>query len=61
MQGCSNPFGGVVGRIFAVAGYAQSRKNPNLCVLCDNKDSPSEAAIDIAVLFADVRKAITTG
>jgi hypothetical protein len=28
---CGNPFAGIGGRIARVAGYAPSRKNPNLC------------------------------
>lgn len=60
-KGCSNPFGGVVGRLFAAAGYARSRKNPNLCVRCCERIPPGGAEVDIAVLFADVRGSTTMG
>jgi adenylate cyclase len=52
---CGNPFGGVGGRVFAVAGYTRSRKNPNLCSRCCDTLPPGGAEVDIAVLFADVR------
>ena len=54
-KGCSNPFGGVGGRVFAVAGFRPSRKNPNLCSRCCDAFPPGGAEVDIAVLFADVR------
>ena len=54
-KGCNNPFGGVGGRVFAVAGFRPSRKNPNLCSRCCDAVPPGGAEVDIAVLFADVR------
>jgi adenylate cyclase len=52
---CSNPFGGIGGRLFRMAGFKPSRKNPNLCSACCDKLPPGGAEVDIAVLFADVR------
>jgi mannose-6-phosphate isomerase-like protein (cupin superfamily) len=53
---CNNPFGGVGGRVFAIAGFRQSRKNPNLCTRCCDALPTGGASVDIAVLFADVRR-----
>ncbi len=52
---CANPFGGVGGRVARVAGWAPSRKNPNLCGRCCDQMPPGGAEVDVAVLFADVR------
>ena len=52
---CGNPFGGLGGRVCRVAGFAPSRKNPNLCTRCCDSLEPGGAEVDIAVLFADVR------
>ena len=54
-KGCNNPCGGVGGRVFAVAGFRPSRKNPNLCTRCCDALPAGGAEVDIAVLFADVR------
>jgi adenylate cyclase len=54
-KACNNPFGGVGGRICAIAGFTPSRKNPNLCRRCCEDIPPGGAEVDIAVLFADVR------
>jgi len=52
---CHNPFGGVGGRLLAVAGFRPSRKNPNLCERCCESMPPGGLEVDVAVLFADVR------
>jgi adenylate cyclase len=52
---CHNPFGGIGGKLLAVAGYSRSRKNPQLCARCCDALPPGGAEVDIAVLFADVR------
>jgi adenylate cyclase len=52
---CANPFGGVGGRVARLAGWAPSRKNPNLCGRCCDQLPPGGAEVDVAVLFADVR------
>jgi adenylate cyclase len=52
---CSNPFGGVGGRVLGLAGFRPSRKNPNLCGRCCDVLPVGGAEVDIAVLFADVR------
>ena len=36
-------------------GHRRSRKNPNLCNLCDDVLPAGGAEVDIAVLFADIR------
>jgi adenylate cyclase len=53
---CNNPFGGLGGRLFAMAGFKRSRKNPNLCTRCCDALPAGGASVDIAVLFADVRR-----
>ena len=52
---CFNPFGGMPGRIMAIAGFKPSRKNPNFCSRCCDMLPPGGAEVHIAVLFADVR------
>src|SRR5262249_3219354 len=52
---CSNPFGGLAGRVLAAAGFTPSRKNPNLCSRCCDALPAGGAEVDVAVLFADVR------
>ena len=52
---CSNPFGGVAGRVLGAAGFSPSRKNPNLCTRCCDALPAGGAEVDVAVLFADVR------
>ena len=52
---CSNPFGGVAGRVLAAAGFSPSRKNPNLCSRCCDALPAGGAEVDVAILFADVR------
>jgi adenylate cyclase len=52
---CHNPFGGVGGRVLALAGFRPSRKNPNLCTRCCDALPGGGAEVDVAVLFADVR------
>ncbi|MCV7428795.1 adenylate/guanylate cyclase domain-containing protein [Mycobacterium montefiorense] len=58
---CNNPFGGLVGRAFAAAGFSPSRKNPNLCSRCCDALPPGGAEVDVAVLFADVRGSTELG
>lgn len=58
---CNNPFGGPAGRLFAVAGFRRSRKNPNLCERCCDALPRGGAEVDIAVLFADVRGSTALG
>jgi adenylate cyclase len=58
---CNNPFGGPAGRLFAVAGYSPSRKNPNLCSRCCDSLPAGGAEVDIAVLFVDVRGSTALG
>lgn len=58
---CNNPFAGPVGRVLAVAGFAPSRKNPNLCGRCCDVLPAGGAEVDIAVLFADVRGSTALG
>ena len=58
---CSNPFGGVGGRVLAIAGFKPSRKNPTLCGRCCDALPAGGAEVDIAVLFADVRGSTTLG
>ncbi|HEY7269927.1 MAG TPA: adenylate/guanylate cyclase domain-containing protein [Dehalococcoidia bacterium] len=54
--GCMEPLAGVGGRMLRVIGHRASRKNPNLCNLCDDGLPTGGAEVDIAVLFADVRE-----
>jgi adenylate cyclase len=58
---CQNPFGGVGGHLFRIAGHGPSRKNPNLCAACCEELPPGGAEVDIAVLFADVRGSTALG
>src|SRR5436190_13813978 len=58
---CNNPFGGPAGRLFAVAGYSPSRKNPNLCSRCCDALPAGGAEVDIAGLFVDVRGSTALG
>jgi len=58
---CGNPFAGIGGRIGRVAGFAPSRKNPNLCTRCCDALPPGGAEVDVAVLFADVRGSTALG
>jgi adenylate cyclase len=58
---CNNPFGGLGGRVVALAGYRRSRKNPNVCSRCCDALPPGGAEVDVAVLFADVRGSTPLG
>ncbi len=58
---CNNPFGGVGGRAFRIAGFRPSRKNPNLCSRCCDSLPLGGAEVDVAVLFADVRGSTSLG
>ncbi len=58
---CGNPFAGIGGRIARVAGYAPSRKNPNLCGRCCDRMPAGGAEVDIGILFADVRGSTALG
>jgi adenylate cyclase len=58
---CNNPFGGLAGRVFGMAGFKPSRKNPTLCSRCCDSLPVGGAEVDIAVLFADVRGSTALG
>jgi len=58
---CNNPFGGVGGRVAALAGFRPSRKNPTLCSRCCDSLPPGGAEVDAAILFADVRGSTAMG
>jgi adenylate cyclase len=58
---CANPFAGIGGRVARLAGYAPSRKNPNLCGRCCDTLPQGGAEVDIGVLFADVRGSTALG
>ena len=58
---CNNPFGGMGGRMFRVAGFRPSPKNPNLCTRCCDNLQPGGAEVDVAILFADVRGSTKLG
>jgi adenylate cyclase len=58
---CNNPFGGLGGRVFGIAGFKPSRKNPTLCTRCCDTLPTGGAEVDIAVLFADARNSTTLG
>jgi adenylate cyclase len=51
---CNVPFAGP-GRVFKLAGYGRSRKNPNMCTTCFEKAPLGGAEVEIGVFFADVR------
>jgi len=52
---CGAPFKGVGGRVVRPLGYAQSRKNPQLCAVCVELAPPGGTTTDLGVLFADIR------
>jgi adenylate cyclase len=58
---CNNPFGGVGGRLFGLAGFRPSRKNPTMCSRCCDSLPAGGVEVDIAVLFADVRGSTQLG
>lgn len=58
---CHNPFGGVGGKVLAVAGFRPSPRNPNLCIQCCDKLPAGGATVDVSVLFADVRGSTSLG
>ena len=58
---CHNPFAGIGGRLVGLAGFKQSRKNPNLCTKCCESLPRGGAEVDIAVLFADIRGSTALG
>jgi adenylate cyclase len=51
---CNVPFAGP-GRVFKLAGYGRSRKNPQMCTTCFEKAPVGGTEAEIGVLFADVR------
>jgi adenylate cyclase len=51
---CNVPFAGP-GRVFKLAGYGRSRKNPQMCTTCFEKAPLGGTEAEIGVLFADVR------
>lgn len=58
---CANPFGGLGGKLFALAGWRPSRQNPNLCERCCTSLPEGGAEVDTAVLFGDVRGSTALG
>jgi adenylate cyclase len=58
---CHNPFGGIGGKLVGLLGFTPSRKNPNLCAKCCDSLPPGGLEVDIAVLFADVRRSTALG
>ena len=53
---CAISLAGVSGRLIQIAtGLHQSRKNPQVCNLCDDLLPMGGAEVDLAVVFADVR------
>lgn len=58
---CYSPFRGAGGVMMRMMGHGPSRKNPNLCRHCYERQPPGGAEVDIAVLFADVRGSTLLG
>lgn len=58
---CHNPFSGIGGKLVGLLGFTPSRKNPNLCAKCCDSLPPGGLEVDIAVLFADVRRSTALG
>lgn len=58
---CSAPYHGIGGKVFGMAGFKPSRKNPNVCGACVESLPPGGAEIDIGILFADVRGSTELG
>jgi adenylate cyclase len=58
---CHNPFGGIGGKLVGLMGFTPSRKNPNLCARCCDALPRGGLEVDIAVLFADVRRSTALG
>lgn len=58
---CYSPFRGFGGFLTRMMGHGPSRKNPNLCRHCYERQPPGGAEVDIAVLFADVRGSTAMG
>jgi adenylate cyclase len=52
---CMEPLAGIGGHLLRIIGHRPSRKNPNLCNLCDDVLPSGGAEVDVGVLFADVR------
>ena len=44
--GCREPLAGIGGQILRIIGHRASRKNPNLCYLCDNGLPSGGAEVD---------------
>jgi len=53
---CTAPLGGFGARISRTLGYRPSRKNPSLCSTCVEMSPPGGMAMEVGVLFADVRE-----
>jgi len=51
---CNVPFAGP-GKVFKLAGFGQSRKNPSMCTACFEKAPLGGVETEVGVLFADVR------
>jgi adenylate cyclase len=52
---CLAPFSGLGGRVFRLAGFAPSRKNPRYCGECFERAPHGGAEVVAGILFADVR------
>src|SRR5437764_13518307 len=52
---CQAPYGGVGGRMMGRFGFGPSRKNPRICNACFEKAPMGGVAMDVGILFADVR------
>jgi adenylate cyclase len=52
---CAAPFEGLGSRISRPLGYRPSRKNPSICSTCVESSPPGGMAMNVGVLFADLR------
>ncbi len=52
---CYAPYGGFGGRVMGRFGFGPSRKNPRICNACFEKAPMGGVAMEIGILFADVR------
>ncbi len=52
---CRAPFQGFGGKLMGAAGFAPSRKNPNLCSRCFEMAPMGGQEMEVGILFADIR------